>query len=149
MAVPDAWKTAEEAGLPLRATPLKACEKGTPLDIGVLNKWKELPDDYVIKEGEKVRVEVGISPPLSSEELRNHCRRMRPEGAYMKLTKEKLIMEMIAPNRAEAPVGEIERRFEEESPRYENVEVLGVGKNWLLLGGASVGLLGLGYIATR
>jgi len=149
MTVRDMKKAVEEVGLPLGAAPLRVCEKGTQLDIGVLNRWKELPDDYWLSEGEKVRVEVEFSPPLSEEELRDACETAPPEEGYMKITKNRMILELVLPERPEEPVGKLEREAERRRSRWGNVEILGPGKNWWLLGGGLAGVAVFGYVATR
>lgn len=142
-------------GIPEDFISLAARECGTPYSLSRLESWNDLPNEYYPKKDEKIRFEFSFSQELTDEEVERHWEglsRMCPYAKYIKLTKTGYVVEMALLEDADRSVGEAEKEAEEVR-LIENLEILGVGKNWLLIGvgatGASVGLLGLGYMFTR
>jgi len=126
-------------------------ERGTPYSLPPWKSWSPFPDDYTIKKGERVRVEMRLME-LTDEELKDAWEFWSDfPFKYLKLTKHNLIFEYEAAENWGGTVGEFERKWE-KSEKVVDVEVFKVGLNHEVIACSGIGvatLLGVGYSLSR
>jgi len=123
-------------------------EKGTPFPLKPWETWKEFPDDYLLKKGEKMRWELTFSRPPTEEELEDFREGTIPGARYAKVTESKMIIEGTVRKNMDTPVKNWERLLE-SLKLIKNAEILGIGTRWILIGVGVATATGVGYVATR